>query len=254
MTNSSIFMRSPAKAGFPRLPAYVSPCWNGLFLKTAAMDGRFWVPAKALSRLLAANAAAVAIKDDRKSKPSTQLHAVNESRRRPAFEFHAELQAALEQHVLDLGQRLLAEIRRLQQFDFGLLHEIADVVDALGLEAVGRAHGELEIVDRTQQNGIHATLLGLGAFAFATREIAEHGELILQDFGGLAHRFFCVDRAVGFDIKHELVKIGALFETRAVDVVGDATHRTERGIELQAADRTRFFVRQATCSGRLIAD
>ena len=42
--------------------------------------------------------------------------------------------------------------------------------------------------------------------------------------------------------------------TRAVDVVGDAAHRAERGIELQAADRTRFLVRQATRGGRLVAD
>src|SRR5690606_7668546 len=71
-------------------------------------------------------------------------HAVgSDSRRRPVFELHAERQAALGQHFLDLGERLLAEVRRLQQFDLGLLDQVADVVDALGLEAVGRAHGQL---------------------------------------------------------------------------------------------------------------
>src|SRR5690606_16842566 len=56
--------------------------------------------------------------------------------RRPIFELHAEGKAALGKHFLDLGERLLAEVRRLQQFDFGLLDQIADVVDALRLEAV----------------------------------------------------------------------------------------------------------------------
>src|SRR5512139_4275511 len=65
---------------------------------------------------------------DRGMDTSTQLHAVREARRRPVFELHAERQTAATQHVLDLGQRLLAEVRGLQQLNFGLLHQIADVV------------------------------------------------------------------------------------------------------------------------------
>src|SRR5690606_12098666 len=69
-------------------------------------------------------------------------HAVRgDARRRPVFELHAEGQAALREHFLDLGERLLAQVRRLEQFDLGLLDQVADVVDALGLQAVGRAHG-----------------------------------------------------------------------------------------------------------------
>src|SRR4029079_4423250 len=103
---------------------------------------------------------------------SAQLHSMLETGRRPVLELHAERQAAREQHVLDLGQRLLAEVRRLQQFDFGALHEVADVVDALGLQTVGRTNGQLEFVDRTQQDRIYAGLVGLRRFALAAREIA----------------------------------------------------------------------------------
>src|SRR5512136_1903940 len=59
--------------------------------------------------------------------------------RRPVLEAHAEREAVALEHFLDLGERLLAEIRRAQQLDFGLLHEVADVVDVLGLEAVRAA-------------------------------------------------------------------------------------------------------------------
>src|SRR5690606_34717483 len=45
-------------------------------------------------------------------------HAVRGNpRRRPIFELHAEREAALGEHFLDLGERLLAKVRRLEQFD-----------------------------------------------------------------------------------------------------------------------------------------
>src|SRR5687768_7061399 len=149
--------------------------------------------------------------------PSTQLHAVHEPRRRPAFELHAELQAALVQHVLDLGERLLAEIRRLEQLDFGLLHEVADVVDAFGLEAVGRTNREFEVVDRTQQHRVDTALVGLRIRTLAAAEVSEHADLVLQDLGRLAHGLLRVDRAVGLDVEYELVEVGALLEARALD-------------------------------------
>src|SRR3954447_17469324 len=151
------FFVIPAKAGIQLLPRAKS--------RRANQESETGVPACAGTTVLRNGRVASATRPFK----STQLHAVHEPRRRPAFELHAELQAALEQHVLDLGQRLLAEVRRLQQLDFGLLHEIADVIDALGLEAVRRADRELEIVDRTKKNRIDAALLGLRAFALATR-------------------------------------------------------------------------------------
>src|SRR5688572_3750129 len=46
-------------------------------------------------------------------------HAVRgDARRRPVLELHAERKAALGEDFLDLGERLLAEVRRLEQLDF----------------------------------------------------------------------------------------------------------------------------------------
>src|SRR5690606_20867460 len=57
-------------------------------------------------------------------------------RRRPVLQLHAKREATLGQHFLDLGERLLAQVRGLEQLDLGLLDQVADVIDALGLEAV----------------------------------------------------------------------------------------------------------------------
>src|SRR6185436_8365247 len=71
--------------------------------------------------------------------------------RRPARHFHAEMQAHLREYLLDLVQGLAAEVRRAQHLGLGLLHEIADVDDVVVLQAVGRAHRELELVHLLQE-------------------------------------------------------------------------------------------------------
>src|SRR6185437_816468 len=118
---------------------------------------------------------------------STQLHAAGNSGRRPVFQLGAEREALGAEHVLDLGERLLAEVRCLQQLDLGLLDQVADVVDALGLGG------------------------------FATLEIAEHGQLVVQGFRGLAHGVINRYGAVGLDIENQLVEVGALLDARGVD-------------------------------------
>ena len=55
------------------------------------------------------------------------------------------------EHLLDLVQRLAAEVLRLEHLGLGLLHQLADVADVRVLEAVGRAHRELELVDRAEE-------------------------------------------------------------------------------------------------------
>src|SRR5260221_9484214 len=66
--------------------------------------------------------------------------AVLEPGRRPILELHAERQPARGEHFLDLVERFVAEIGRLEELGLGALDQVADVVDVLGLEAVGRAH------------------------------------------------------------------------------------------------------------------
>src|SRR5882762_11104940 len=51
--------------------------------------------------------------------------------RRPARNLHAEMEAHLGEHFLDLVERLAAEIRRAQHLGLGLLHEVADIDDVV---------------------------------------------------------------------------------------------------------------------------
>src|SRR5690606_15767689 len=174
-------------------------------------------------------------------------HAVRrDAGRRPVLELHAERKAALGEDFLDLGERLLAQVRGLEQLHFGLLDQVADVVDALGLEAVGRTHGQLQIVDRTQQDRVDARRRRLLAAAVAVREIAEHRQLVGEDVGGGAHGFLGVDRAVGLDVQDQLVEAGALFDAGGLDFIGHAAHGRERRVQHQPADRTGFLVRTTT--------
>src|SRR5439155_2345447 len=67
------------------------------------------------------------------------------------IEPHAERQPHLAQDGLDLVQRLLAEVLGLEQLGLGLLHEIGDRPDIGRLQAVGRPHRELQLVDVAEE-------------------------------------------------------------------------------------------------------
>src|SRR3954471_19209553 len=66
---------------------------------------------------------------------------------RRLIEAHPEAQPHAVQDFLDLVQRLAAEVLRLQHLGLGLLHQLADRADVRVLEAVVRAHRELELLD-----------------------------------------------------------------------------------------------------------
>src|SRR5450755_1735957 len=146
------------------------------------------------------------------------------------------------QYFLDLGQRLLTEIRRAQQFDFRALHEVADVMDVLGLEAIRAAHRELEFIDRPQQDRIELHLGGLGNRLVFPLQIDEHRQLVLEDAAGPTDGLFRLDRAVGLDVDDELVEVSALLDAGRFDRVGHATHWAEGRIEQQAADGTALLL------------
>src|SRR5437763_16602255 len=72
----------------------------------------------------------------------------------PVLETCAQRETTRGQHFLDLVERLATQVRGLQELGLGTLDQVADVVDVLGLEAVGRTNRQLELVDRAQQNRV----------------------------------------------------------------------------------------------------
>src|SRR5690606_36386825 len=67
---------------------------------------------------------------------------------REVLERHAQREAHGGQHLLDLVERLAPEVLGLEHLGLGLLHQLADVLDVGVLEAVRRAHRQLELVHR----------------------------------------------------------------------------------------------------------
>src|SRR5690606_37144335 len=128
---------------------------------------------------------------------------------RPVLEHHAEGQAARGKDFLDFVERLATQVGGLEQLVLGALDQVADVVDVFGLQAVGRTHGQLEVVDRTQQHGVDlrgAAYGSLVGFAHAFKR-GKDRDLVHEDAGRLAHSFFGGDDAVGFDVQDQLVHV-----------------------------------------------
>src|SRR5919197_6188621 len=74
----------------------------------------------------------------------------------------AQRQAVRRERLLDLLDRLLAEVRDRRQLVFGLDDEVADRLDADALEAVVRADAELELLDREVLHPVRERHLRLG--------------------------------------------------------------------------------------------
>src|SRR2546428_142632 len=123
---------------------------------------------------------------------------------------HAEGKPHLSQDGLDLVQRLLAEVLGLEQLRLGLLHQVGDGPDAGGLEAVGRADGELELVHVAEEvlveldpgRRLDPGLANFGLGRRALRKIRQQVELVLENAGGLADRRLWGDAAVGPHLAH----------------------------------------------------
>src|SRR5579872_1700368 len=171
----------------------------------------------------------------------------------------AEVETVLLQRLLDLFDRLLAEVRDRGQLVLGLHHEVADRLDADALEAVVRADAELELLDRevlhpVRERGLGAERVcgGRGGLAEALHllDVGEDGELADQHLGGLAERLLRLDRAVGRDVERELVVVGPLPDAGGLHLVGNAPHRREDRVDRDHADRV---LRAAILLGRRVA-
>src|SRR5262249_31213390 len=127
----------------------------------------------------------------------------------------AEGEPVLLQGLLDLLDRLLAEVRDRGELRLGLRHKVADRLDADALQAVVRANAELELLDREvlhptrERDGSRlagAVRPGGGVLAEALDllEVGEDRELPDEDLGGLADRFLRIDRPVRRHVEDEL--------------------------------------------------
>src|ERR687893_1204896 len=164
----------------------------------------------------------------------------------------AQPQPACVEGLLDLLDRLAAEVRDRRQLGLGLLHEVADRLDAGPLEAVVRTHAQLELLDQdvvhpagTGRTGaVGAEALGPGderralvAQGLDAVGVGEDRQVLDEDLGGLAERGLRVQRAVGLDVERELVVVGLLAHAGGVDRVGHALHGGEDRVDRDHADR-----------------
>src|ERR671930_339050 len=120
-------------------------------------------------------------------------------------------EAVRRERLLDLLDRLFAEVRDRGQLGLRLRDEVADRLDADALQAVVRADAELELLDREVLHPVRERRLGdtLGrgglAEALDLLDVREDRELPDQDLGALRDRVARIDRAVRRDVEPQLV-------------------------------------------------
>src|SRR5262245_37951334 len=157
-----------------------------------------------------------------------------------------EVETVCLQGLLDLLDRLLAEVRDRGELRLRLHDEVADRLDADALEAVVRADAELELLDREVLHPVCERLDGDAAVVADRDALAEHVDLVDvredreladEDLGRLGDRVLRVHRAVGGDVETQLVVVGALPDAGGLDVVRDAPNGREDRVDRDDTDR-----------------
>src|SRR5208283_3950412 len=162
--------------------------------------------------------------------------------RRPAGDVHAEMEAHLGQHFLDLVQRFAPEIRRPEHVRLTLLNEISDVDDIVVLQAIRRAHREFEFIDLFEKCWVEGKLGNRGCHLDAVwlLEVDEHIELVLKDTRREGNRIFGRERSVGFQLHGQLVVVENLTFSRVLDPVAYFLDRRIETVDRDEADRRVF--------------
>src|SRR5258708_795617 len=155
-------------------------------------------------------------------------------------ELHAEAQTHFYENVLDLVERLPAEVLGLQHFVFALLHELADSLNIRVLEAVVRAHGEVKLLHRAVQVLKARIVRGFDRQLRHFRrllEVDEDTHVVLYQLRGQADGILRRDRPVGPDLDHQLFVVGHLAETRRFDRVVHLAHRGMHAVDGDVTNR-----------------
>ena len=159
-----------------------------------------------------------------------------------------EGQTHLDQLGLDLVDRLGAEVADVEQVLLRARDELTHGVDALALEAVVGADGELQVLDREGQVGGQLLVDGRRADVDALGldvELAGQAEQLDQRLAGRGDRVAGTDRRLGLDVDDELVEVGALLDTGGLDLVGHLEDRAVDRVDRHPAD----LVVARPCSG-----
>ena len=146
------------------------------------------------------------------------------------------------------AMRRLAEIADFQQLLLRPAHQVADGGDVLRLQAVRRPDRQLQLRQAHVQFGFRRLVDadGAGGAGFAMHHrpqfvvLHERVQVLAEDLGRLDQRHLRRDRAVGPDFDGQLVVVGLLADAGFLDLVANANHRAERGVDRNNADLLRL--------------
>src|SRR5262249_32849832 len=130
---------------------------------------------------------------------------------------HPQRQAALVELLHDLFERLGPEVGDREQVVLALLYELTDRVDTRTLQAVARALGQVEFLDRQVEVGRARDGRGDLAEVEALRvvgELRDEVDELAQRVARRGERFARADRTVGLDLERELVVVRGLLDAR----------------------------------------
>ena len=150
------------------------------------------------------------------------------------------------EHILDLGERFLAEILGVQHVLFAASDQIADRANVCVLEAVVRTYRKLEFVNRfVEQIVAHerrtCDVLVFILFFFLF-EIDKDRHVIFHQFSREADRIFRGDAAVGPNFERQTVIFRIRTLTRFIDVVVNFLDRRMNRIDRNITNRKVFVV------------
>src|ERR1700753_3443713 len=172
--------------------------------------------------------------------PGARRHVVaGDLRRVEAGRAVLERQTQLVQLDLHLVDRLLPEVADVEQVGLGARHQFSDGVHTLALEAVVRADGQVQVVDRQRERrdvvGLGRRRPDLDAFGLDV-EFACQAEQFDQGLTRRCQRVAGGDRTLGLHVQDQLVEVGTLLDTGGVHLVRHLEHRRVDGIDWDTAD------------------